>query len=379
MSRWIALLVAATTVACARPAPVAPSGEPPTAAPLDYERTESWLCRPDLPTDACRGDLDVTELRADGSRVVVPFVPAAESKVDCFYVYPTVDLTLVGGNHTDFSDLGPITEMTRSQVARFGEACRIFAPLYKQMTFGTYFTADAEHARRFEIAFADVIAAFRWYLAHADARHRIVLVGHSQGAQMIQRLLLTMFDGDASLRSRLLVALPIGGDVTVADGSPTGGSFQNVPLCTADDQLGCVVAYNTFLPGGVHHPWPVPPSAGHRTACVNPGDVATGAKHALSMAIFPTHSRYREGMPGAAWATTPFIGLPGFYEAWCSDGENGARFLAVDEAHLPGDVRESPIDLTTHLWRTKLGLHALDMQFTQGDLVRLIERKAAVP
>jgi Protein of unknown function (DUF3089) len=378
MYRWTGLLVAATTVACAHPAPVAPAGEQVVVGPMDYERPESWLCRPDLPTDACRGDLDATELRPDGSRVVVPFVPAAQPKVDCFYVYPTVDLKIVSGNHTDFSDTGQITETTRAQVARFGEACRIFAPFYKQMTFGTYFSADAEHERHFEIAFTDVVAAFRWYLAHADATRRIVLVGHSQGAQMIERLLRTQFDGDASLRARLLVAMPIGGDVAVADGSDKGGTFQNIPLCTTDEELGCVVAYNTFRPAGVRRPWPGPPPAGDRSACVNPGDVATGAKHPLSLAVFPTHSRYRDAMPGAAWAKTPFIALPGFYDAWCADGQNGFRFLAVEEAHAPGDIRESPIDLTTAAWRTKLGLHLLDMQFAQGDLVRLIERKAAV-
>jgi hypothetical protein len=379
MPRWLGLLFAMTGAACAHPEPVAPTSVPTVSAPLDYERAGSWLCRPDLPGDACRGDLDVTELRPDGSRVVVPFVPAAQPKIDCFYVYPTVDMKLVAGNHTDFSDTGQIIETTRAQVARFGEACRIFAPLYRQMTIGTYFSADADHERRFQVAFDDVSAAFRWYLTHAEASRRIVLVGHSQGAQMIERLLRTMFDGDATLRSRLLVAMPIGGDVAVAAGSPKGGTFQNIPLCTADDELACVVTYNTFRPAGVRRPWPGPPPAGDRSACVNPGDLATGAKHALALAVFPTHSRYREAMPGAAWAKTPFIALPGFYDAWCTDGQDGFRFLAVEEAHRPGDVRESPIDLTTAAWRTKLGLHLLDMQFAQGDLVRLIERKAAVP
>jgi hypothetical protein len=377
MRRWTAALFAVSAAACATPAPVAAPSPPAAAVPLDFDRPESWLCRPDLPTDACRGDLDVTELRPDGSRVVVPFVPAAQPKVDCFYVYPTVDLKMVPGNHTDFSDTGQIVETAQAQVARFGEACRLFAPFYKQMTFGTYFSADAEHERHFEVAFADVMAAFRWYLAHSDASRRLVLVGHSQGAQMIERLLRTTFDGDAALRARLLVAMPIGGDVAVASGSPRGGTFQNIPICTSDDELGCVIAYNSFRPSGVRHGWPGPPPPGERSACVNPGDVATGAKHALSMAVFATHSRYRDAMPGAAWAKTPFIGLPGFYEAWCADGPDGFRFLAVDEAHSPGDVRESPIDLTTAAWRTKLGLHLLDMQFTQGDLVHLIERKAA--
>src|SRR5882672_468541 len=97
--RLLALWCAAAAVACARP-PGVVSAEPAPAGmpPAHYERPEMWLCRPDLPNDACRVNLDATELRPDGSRVVVPFVTAAKTSVDCFYVYPTVDLTMVPGN-----------------------------------------------------------------------------------------------------------------------------------------------------------------------------------------------------------------------------------------------------------------------------------------
>jgi hypothetical protein len=384
MTRSIALglvALAAVAVACDRPAVVEPPASvqsaPVAAGPLDYGRPEAWLCRPDIASDACHGDLDLTELRPDGTRVVVPFVPADKPTVDCFYVYPTVDLAMVPGNHTDFTDTARMRETAHAQVARFGAACRIFAPLYRQMTFGTYFAPADEHERRFAMAFADVDAAFHWYLSHSEANRWIVLVGHSQGAQIVERLLSTEFDGDAGRRTRLLVAMPIGGDVQVAEGSSTGGTFRDIPLCTSDGELGCVVAYNAFRPAGSRRPWPGPPPPGRRSACVNPADVAAGGKHPLSLAVFATRSRYRDGMPGAAWATTPFIGLPDFYSAWCAEGQDGFRFLAIDEASRPGDLRSSPIDLSTLVWRTKLGLHQLEMQLGQGDLIRLIQRKAA--
>ena len=379
MSRWIALLFAASAVACAPPAPVAPASAPAALAPMDYERPESWLCRPDLPADACRGDLDVTELRPDGTRVVVPFVPASQPKVDCFYVYPTVDLKMVGGNHTDFSDNGQIVETTRAQVARFGEACRIFAPFYKQMTFGTYFSKDAEHEQHFEIAFADVVAAFRWYLAHADAGRRIVLVGHSQGAQMVERLLRTMFDGDAAMRSRLLVAMPIGGDVAVADGSPRGGTFQNIPLCTADDELGCVVAYNTFRPMGVRRPWPGPAARRGPLGLRQPGRRRDGGEARPldgglpdALALSRRDARRRVGEDDRS-SRSPASTTPGAPTVRTASGSSPSRRRTVRVTSA-----RAPSILTTALWRTKLGLHLLDMQFAQGDLVRLIERKAAV-
>jgi hypothetical protein len=335
-----------------------------------------WVCRPDVLTDACHGDLDATELRPDGARVVVPFVPAAKPTVDCFYLYPTVDMGMVPGSHTDFSDTGRMREFTRAQVGRFGAACRIFAPLYRQMTLGTYFATAEEHERLFEVAFADVLAAFRYYLAHFDDGRRIALIGHSQGAQMIERLLRTLFDGDPAMRARLLVAMPIGGDVEVADGSTAGGTFRNIPVCTSGDELACVIAFGTFRPEGVVHPWPGPATAGRHTACVNPAGAGDDGKHLLSGAAFVTRSRFRDTMPGAELATTPFVVLRDFYEAWCTDGNDGVRFLAVQPAPGPGDTRTSPVHLDAPMWRTRLGLHLLDFQLAQDDLVRLIQRKA---
>jgi hypothetical protein len=284
---------------------------------------------------------------------------------------------MVPGNHTDFADTAAIREMAFAQVARFGATCRVFAPLYKQMTFGTYFGHADDHERRFAVAYADVLASFRWYLAH-DAGRRFALVGHSQGAQMIEKLLGALFDDDPALRARLVVAMPIGGDVHVADGSTTGGTFRNIPLCTTEDETGCVVAFGTVPPGAARHPWPGPAPAGQKNACTNPAALGTGEKHTLAMAVFPTHSRYHT-MPGQDWATTPFVAFPGFYAAWCADGADNFRFLEVDEARAPGETRRSPIDFATQLWRSKLGTHILDLQLAQGDLLRLLALKAGSP
>jgi hypothetical protein len=338
-----------------------------------------WVCRPDLPADACRDNRDATELRADGRQVVVPFAAGTGPTADCFYVYPTVDLTMTPGNHTDFSDTDRMREWTFGQVARFGETCRLFAPLYRQMTFGTYFGSDEEHGRRFDLAYADVLASFQWYLAHVDASHPLVLIGHSQGAQMIERLLQSLFDDESdharALRARLLVAMPIGGDVQVADGRTTGGTFQHIPLCTAPTDLGCVVAFGTFLPKGSKNPWPGAPPKGKREACVNPAAPGDEGPHLLSGAVYPTHSRYRDGMPGSGIAKTPFVVVPDFYTAQCVDGRDGFRYLAVDEARTPGDARPSPVSFDWYGWKTRLGLHVLDFQLAQEDLIRAVRRR----
>jgi hypothetical protein len=349
----------------------------------DYARDEAWLCRPGLANDPCSTDVDATELRSDGTRVPRPFAPAGDPHADCFYVYPTVDMDVVPGNHTDFTDTSRMQEFTRAQVARFGSVCRVFVPLYRQMTLGTYLAPPEEHKRLFDVGFGDVLAAFRHYLAHFDDGRGIVLLGHSQGAQMVERLLQVVFDDDPSMRARLVVAMPLGGDVDVAAGSTKGGTFRNLPLCTTADELGCVVAYATYLPEGLKNAWPGPPGPGKRTACVNPAAPGASTKARLSGTAFLTRSRYRNNMPGSEWATTPFAVFPDYYSAWCVDRPDGFSYLAVTPDPLPGDTRANPIDLRAGLWReqlgrVQLGLHILDFQFTQDDLIKLVAHKAAV-
>ena len=60
------------------------------------------------------------------------FTPAPDPEIDCFYVYFTVSVDK-GGN----SDLLPNHEEARvikARFARFGETCRTYAPIYRQVT-----------------------------------------------------------------------------------------------------------------------------------------------------------------------------------------------------------------------------------------------------
>jgi pimeloyl-ACP methyl ester carboxylesterase len=369
----LGLLLSAAS--CSGGAVVRPTAQV-AAAPLHYEDPATWLCRPDLPTDACRVDLDATELRLDGTRVVAAFVPAAEPTVDCFYVYPTVDVGMVPGNHDDFTDSTSMRELAHNQAARFREACRVFAPLYRQVTIATYFEPAETREPRFQMAFADVLAAFRYYLAHADGTRKIVLIGHSQGAEMVTRLLHTLFDGDASMRARLLVAIPLGGVIDVPEGRSVGGTFENLPLCTSPDELACVVAFRTYRAEHPVHSWDGPPPRGRRTACVNPADVVGNEQRLLSGAVIPTRSKFRPDAPAAQGTTTPFILLRNFYRAQCVDGKDGFRYLAVEAAPAQGDVRTNPVNFDEVTWRSPLGLHLLDFQLPLEELVQMVKHKA---
>jgi pimeloyl-ACP methyl ester carboxylesterase len=344
-----------------------------------YSDPAAWLCRPDLPSDPCRTDLTATELLPDGTRAVVPFVPASEPKVDCFYVYPTVDLSLFAGNHTDFRDRAPMTRAAVTQVARFREVCDLYVPLYRQITIGTYLGSASSKAPYTEVAFSDVADAFAHYLGQHNHGRKIVLIGHSQGAEMVVELLKRYFDPDPAMRERLLVAMAIGWSVDVPQGQRVGGTFANLPLCAAADDVGCVVAYRSHRAGADVSPGRWAPPPGQESACVNPASVDRNERRWVSGAYFPV----AKDVKGSEGVTTPAVVFRQLYTSQCMNGRDGYRYLGIGAAPGPGDQRRVPLDLGDFRLNTAMGLHILDLQFPQGDLVNMVAQRvkaaAALP
>jgi hypothetical protein len=378
----LALLLAcgALSSGCLIPAPtVAPTGlhSPFTgySSPL-YRDDQMWLCRPDLPADVCRLPGPETEIRADGTRVVVPDATAPRPRVDCFYVYPTVDLDLIPGNHLGKNDVEPVADATLSQVGPFHDVCNLYVPLYRQVTIGTYIFGGKAGAERAEVAFSDVEDAFRHYMGQYNHGQRVVLIGHSQGADMIVRLLQQDFEHDALMRRRLLVALAIGGPVEVPAGRAVGGTFETIPLCTRPDELGCVVAFQSRVAGGKVPSPAFAPKPGNEIACVNPAAVGGTGVHPFLRSVFPVSRRSKPWLTDAAGVETPFLMLRRFYTGECLAGPEGYHYLGVAAAPATGDLRESALDLGASALNGTLGLHVMDFQFPMGDLVELVARRA---
>jgi hypothetical protein len=338
--------------------------EPKTVAKMEYDAQTRWICQPGAPLDACKTPLTTTEIAADGARTVrTP--EAVKSDVDCFYVYPTVDLELVPGNHTDFSDPRRERNVTLAQAGPLSEVCNVWAPLYRQVTIGTYLRPKDQLEAGLAIAFGDVEAAFREYLRLAPANHEIVVVGHSQGAEMVVRLVKKFFDGDPAMRARLLLAMPIGGDVE-------DDTFANVPPCTKTLQTGCFVAYRSFAAGDpIEMPERWKPRPGHTIACVNPATVDASPQldgtAKVSRAFFPVNGDVRRFMRNIDGVETPFVAFRDHYTSRCMQDASGFSYLEIAESS-PG-----PIDM--HKRFLKMGLHLVDMQIPSGDLVELVRHR----
>jgi hypothetical protein len=378
-------IVAIVAAGCAVPPPaLAPAPPADLKAPFTgytsahYADPASWICLPGH-ADACAANLDATDLRPDGAWVEVTERPAPTAdRVDCFYVYPTVDLRPWPASHTDFSDLSGISRTTIAQAARFRNACRVFAPLYRQTTIGTYLQSDEVRRPYRDVAVSDVVDAFLHYMGQYNQGRKVVLIGHSQGAEMVVALLKRFFDDDADvggMRERLLLALPIGWAMDVQPGQATGGTFTHIPVCTEHGQTGCVVGYRSYADGEEVKVGRAVPAPGRESVCVNPAELAHGT---------PVFTRSFFGKPpppfklvGMDGMRTPFVLVRDFYQARCVSRPGGLKYLAISVARRPGDARVSPVDLGMPMLHGVLGYHLLDVHFAEGDLVDLVSERVA--
>jgi hypothetical protein len=340
-----------------------------------------WLCRPGLVPDPCASDLTTTVVGRSGATRVERARPAHEPGVDCFYVYPTIS-----GQATVNANLAVgfrQRAVAFAQASRFSQACRVFAPVYRQITLSAL-----QHPTRITradalVAYDSVRSAFHDYLAHYNHGRGIVFIGHSQGATILIQLLQQEVDRTPSLRRRLVSALLLGGNVTVRRGRNTGGDFSQIPACRSDHQTGCVVAYSSFTEkpprnsqfgrttsdAGVRLLAPTNPSRDLQIMCVNPAAPAGGSAPldpyvpSLALAFLPGRHKPK--------VKTPWVSFPGEYSAQCESSGN-ATWLKVS--------RVGRLDRRPPLGKSDdatLGLHILDVNIALGNLVRLVRDEAA--
>ncbi len=141
-----------------------------------------WLCFPGRSNDPCSSSLDTTLVAANGHTSVERLAPAAHPAIDCFYVYPTVSFER-GGN-ADLQIQLPQVLVAQVQAARFSQVCRVYAPVYRQIT-NRGLTTPSLHASPL-LSYDSLLAAWRDYLAHDNHGRGFVLIGHSEGAYILK-------------------------------------------------------------------------------------------------------------------------------------------------------------------------------------------------
>ena len=377
------LLIAWCATSTAQTPDAAPAAAP-AATPNDYSKGDTWLCRPGR-EDACTVDISSTVVSANGKLKREPFKANANAPIDCFYVYPTVSLD-PGGN-SDMNAGPEEKSVVRAQFARFAAQCRTFAPLYRQFTLtalraattGKPVTADRA------VGYNDVVDAWKYYLEHDNNGRGVVLVGHSQGSGVLTRLIAEQIDGKP-IQSQLISALLLGTNVAVPKGKDVGGSFKNIPLCRAPDQVGCALAYVSFranVPPPPESRFGKVPGENMQAACVNPAALKGGSANLQSYLSngssgTTTTPESRLWVKPEVKIDTPFVSVPGLLSAECISNEHGS-YLAVKVNADPKDPRAD--DIAGDVVRDgkvaeDWGLHLIDANVAMGDLVDLVGQQA---
>jgi Protein of unknown function (DUF3089) len=182
---------------------------------------------------------------------------------------------------------------------------------------------------------------------------------------MLDMLLARLVDDVPALRSRLVTAIILGGNVEVPPGRLVGGTFKHIPACSRPGETGCVIAYSSFpstppadslfgRPGqGVSLQSAQTARQGLQVVCVNPAALSGGA--ATLGSVFPSLLQT---------APTPLVSYPGLYTARCEQGD-GASWLDVTKATGPADHRP----VVTEQDGPAYGYHVWDLGLAQDNLV----------
>lgn len=314
--------------------------------------------------DPCRQDLATTAITATGAKSVSSPQPTSSTAFACFYVYGTVSQET--SVNADLKRGQAEIDSALVQATPFSPVCQVYAPIYRQVTL-----ADLESHPDLNFGPAETVTAydsikagFEDFLTHELNGRPFVVIGDSQGAAMLDLLLARLVDNVPALRSRLVSAIILGGNVEVPAGHLVGGTFQHIPACSRLGETGCVIAYSSFpatppadslfgRPGqGVSLQSGQTATQGLQVVCVNPAALSGGS--ATLTPVFPTL--------GAL--STPWVSYPGLYTARCEQS-NGISWLNVTKTTGPEDDRPT----VTEDDGPRYGYHVWDLGLAQDNLV----------
>ncbi|HYE28880.1 MAG TPA: DUF3089 domain-containing protein [Allosphingosinicella sp.] len=203
-------------------------GPPP--APSAYADKRMWIARPDLP------DSPALWMPAGTKREGV-------ARASVFFVHPTSYLQTTRWNAPleDAESQRRARLFVQSQASVFNGVAEIWAPKYRQATFGAFLTTKGEAQKALDFAYRDVAAAFHQFLRDAPKDRPILLAGHSQGSLHLARLLAERVAGKPETK-RIAAAYIIGWPLSIAADLPALG----LPACERRAQAGCVLAWQSF-------------------------------------------------------------------------------------------------------------------------------------
>ena len=195
-----------------------------------YEKPGMWFARPDIPNNPALW-------------TPANYKPGDKPPVAVFFIHPTSYIDRAHWNAPlDDARANQYAEVfLRGQASAFNDIGEIWAPRYRQATFGAFLTSKAEAQKALDFAYRDVIAAFDEFLREVGPDRPIILAGHSQGALHLERLLRERVAGQP-LAKRIVAAYVVGWPISRTTDLPALG----LPECATADQTGCILSWQSF-------------------------------------------------------------------------------------------------------------------------------------
>lgn len=209
-----------------------PAGEVVALPPADaraYAKPDMWIARPDKPGNPALW-------------TPAGYKPADKPEAAIFFVHPTSFLdTHIWNAPLDNIDANNRAALfLRGQASAFNSVGAIWAPRYRQATFGAFLTSKVSAQQALDFAYRDVLTAFDQFVTEAGDRP-IILAGHSQGALHLSRLLVDRVAGKPIVK-RIVAAYVVGWPISVSADLPKMG----LPACAQADQAGCILSWQSF-------------------------------------------------------------------------------------------------------------------------------------
>jgi hypothetical protein len=169
------------------------------------------------------------------------------NNVDVFFLYPTSLTDNADSRMFAPIDDSAINEKTDKnailyQASVFNE-CNVYAPRYRQAHLKCFYQPQAQVKQYFDTAYADVKAAFEYYLQNINKGNPIIIASHSQGTVHAGRLVKEFFEGKDLLK-QLVCAYLIGMPIKQS-------YFSNINPCNNANATGCFVSWRTYEKGYV--------------------------------------------------------------------------------------------------------------------------------
>jgi hypothetical protein len=204
-------------------------------------------------------------------------------------------------------------------------------------------------------------------MAHDNHGRGVVLVGHSQGTILLQKLIAGEIDKTDA--RGVLVSAFLAGDpgLDVPKGAAVGGVFHHVPLCGAAAQTGCAYAWGSYMADDNASPrffGENPAAGGDVAGCAIPA-APSGGKGLLKTYF------HRPAM--APQDDPPWVELIGQLSAACTaDGEGDVARVSIEPGLFTDRLRARLVAR-----RSGWGMHVLDIGLEQGNIVDVVAAERA--